>query len=115
MSSEKEEKMIYCFCFSDPFVPGSQLNDKRITVIEKTIDAPDYTEGERKWQESIISIDIVTRKDDGLYECQAVNEGGKYFKSCHLAVEFGPTFEDQEMSKEWSWDQRTTNLSCMGK
>ena len=60
-------------------------------------------------------IEHVKRSDDGLYECQAVNIGGKFFKSGHIAVEFPPTFEDQVIVKEWSWDQRSVNLSCLGK
>ena len=79
-----------------------------------TVDAPDYTEGERRWQQSTLYIEDVQRSDDGLYECQAVNIGGKYFKSGHISVEFPPTFEDQVITKEWSWDQRSVNLSCLG-
>ena len=82
---------------------------------ENIIDAPDYTDGERKWKESTIIIDGVKRTDDGLYECQAENEGGRFYKSGHITVEFGPTFEDQLTSKEWSWDQRPIKLSCIGK
>ena len=101
--------------FSEPYLPGGQPDDSRITIEEQTVDAPDYTEGERTWQESTLTIDTLKRTDDGLYECQAVNDGGQFFQSGHLTVEFGPTFEDQPTSKEWSWDQRQTNLSCMGK
>ena len=101
--------------FSEPYLSGGQPDDSRITIEEQTIDAPDYTEGERNWQQSTLTIDTLKRTDDGLYECQAVNDGGKFFQSGHLTVEFGPTFEDQQTSKEWSWDQRQTNLSCMGK
>jgi hypothetical protein len=46
---------------------------------------------------------------------QAENEGGRFFKSGHITVEFKPTFEDQPMTKEWSWDQRPVNLTCIGK
>ena len=52
----------------------------------------------------------------GLYECKAANKGGEYYKSGHITVEFPPTFEDQlvEQDRHWSWDQRPTNLSCLG-
>lgn len=35
---------------------------------------------------SQITINNVQRKDDGLYECQARNKGGKFFKSGHIQV-----------------------------
>ncbi len=73
-----------------------------------------YTEGERKWMESTIIIDEVRRSDDGLYECKAINEGGSFYKSGHIQVEFGPTFEDQEVVKEWSWEENPINLTCIG-
>ena len=87
----------------------------RITVTEQTVAAPDYTEGETTWQLSRLEISEVARSDDGLYECQAINEGGKFLKSGHISVEFPPTFEDQVITEEWSWDQRATNLSCLGE
>ena len=31
-------------------------------------------------------INGLQRKDDGLYECQARNEGGQFFKSGHIQV-----------------------------
>ena len=101
--------------FSEHYILGEQKDDVRIYVDETTIDAPDYTEGEKKWQQSTLYIEDVKRSDDGLYECQAVNTGGQYFQSGHIAVEFPPTFEDQVITKEWSWDQRSVNLSCLGK
>ena len=101
--------------FSEPFLSGDQKDDGRLYVEEKTVEAPDYTEGERKWRQSTLLIEHAKRSDDGLYECQAVNIGGKYFKSGHIAVEFPPTFEDQVIVKEWSWDQRSVNLSCLGE
>jgi len=99
----------------DPFITGGQPNDDRIIVEEKVIQALDsaYTEGEREWMESSIIIDGVKRMDDGLYECMAENEGGRFFKSGHIQVEFGPTFEEQPFLKEWSWDQKPINLSCI--
>ena len=48
--------------------------------------APDYTEGEREWMVSELIINNVRRSDDDLYECQARNEGGKYFKTGHIQV-----------------------------
>ena len=100
---------------SEHYISGEQKDDVRINVEEMTVDAPDYTEGERKWVQSTLYIEDAQRTDDGLYECQAVNIGGKYFKSGHISVEFPPTFEDQVITKEWSWDQRSVNLSCLGK
>ncbi len=35
---------------------------------------------------SEIIISNVQRKDDGLYECQARNKGGQFFKSGHIQV-----------------------------
>ena len=107
--------MYNIFIISEPFFAGGQPNDDRIIVEENIIEAPDYTDGERKWKESTIIIDGVKRTDDGLYECQAENEGGRFYKSGHITVQFGPTFEDQLTSKEWSWDQRPIKLSCIGK
>ena len=100
---------------SEPFMPGKQPGDVRISVTEEVIDAPDYTEGETSWSQSRLIIENINRSDDGLYECQAVNIGGKFLKSGHISVEFAPTFEDQVITEEWSWDQRATNLSCLGK
>ncbi len=39
-----------------------------------------------RWRVSEIVISDVKRRDDGLYECQARNEGGKFFKSGHIQV-----------------------------
>ena len=101
--------------FSEAFTLGQQKDDVRITVTEGQVVAPDYTEGEVTWQESRLVIKQANRSDDGLYECQAVNVGGKFLKSGHISVEFPPTFEEQVISEEWSWDQRATNLSCLGE
>lgn len=84
-------------------------------VEESTVHAPAYTEGETFWRKSTITISKIKRPDDGLYECQAENEGGRHYKSGHITVEFGPTFEDQLYDKEWSWDQRPIQLSCIGE
>ena len=101
--------------FSEAFSLGQQKDDARITVTEGLVPAPDYTEGEVTWQESRLVIEQANRSDDGLYECQAINVGGKFLKSGHISVEFPPTFEEQVITEEWSWDQRATNLSCLGE
>ncbi|XP_071742789.1 fasciclin-2 isoform X4 [Lepeophtheirus salmonis] len=98
---------------NEPFIPGGQPNDDRILVHNFIERAPDYTEGEQKWRVSELTISNVARKDDGLYECQARNEGGQYFRSGHIQVEFSPTFEEQPMDKQWSWDQNPINLTCI--
>ena len=48
--------------FSEPYLPGGQPDDSRITIEEQTVDAPDYTEGERNWQQSTLTIDTPKRK-----------------------------------------------------
>lgn len=106
------ENSILC---SEPFYTGGQPDDDRIVVEESTVHAPAYTEGESFWRKSTITISKIKRPDDGLYECQAENEGGRHYKSGHITVEFGPTFEDQLYDKEWSWDQRPIQLSCIGE
>ena len=54
--------------------------------------------GERKWKQSTITIDGVRRSDDGLYECQAENEGGRFYKSGHIQV--GPK-KGKQLIKKW--------------
>ncbi|CAB4060805.1 NCAM [Lepeophtheirus salmonis] len=81
---------------NEPFIPGGQPNDDRILVHNFIERAPDYTEGEQKWRVSELTISNVARKDDGLYE-----------------LEFSPTFEEQPMDKQWSWDQNPINLTCI--
>jgi len=98
---------------NEPYVIGGQPNDDRVFVQERTERAPDYTEGEQEWKVSELIINGVQRQDDGLYECQARNEGGQFFKSGHIQVEFPPTFEEQPMSEQWSWDQNPINLTCI--
>ena len=93
---------------------ASQSGGSRIRVGEAEVESPNNRSGERKWKQSTITIDGVKRSDDGLYECQAENEGGRFYKSGHIQVEFPPTFEDQLYDKEWSWDQRPIKLSCIG-
>ena len=39
-----------------------------------------------RWKVSELIINGVQRQDDGLYECQARNEGGQFFKSGHIQV-----------------------------
>ena len=106
---------IWIFHFSTPYYVGGQPDDDRIIVEETVIEAPDYTQGERKWKQSTITIGGVRRTDDGLYECQAENEGGRFYKSGHITVEFPPSFEDQLYDKEWSWDQRPIQLTCIAR
>ena len=31
----------------------------------------------------------------------------------YLQVEFAPTFEEQPMYEQWSWDQNPVNLTCI--
>ena len=68
---------------------------------------------QHRWIVSELNINSVQRSDDDLYECQARNEGGKFFKTGHIQVEFGPTFEEQPMTEQWSWDQNPINLTCI--
>ena len=106
---------IHILISSTPYYVGGQPDDDRIIVEETVIEAPDYTQGERKWKQSTITIGGVRRADDGLYECQAENEGGRFYKSGHITVEFPPSFEDQLYDKEWSWDQRPIQLTCIAR
>ena len=99
--------------FSEPYKTGGQTDDDKIIIDEKIIEAGD--DGQAQWMESTIIIDEVRRGDDGLYECQAQNEGGILIKSGHIQVEFKPTFEDQNVNEAWSWDQKPVTLTCKGK
>ncbi len=49
-----------------------------------------------RWRVSEIIISNVQRRDDGLYECQAANKGGKFFKSGHIQVSYFRTKEPPE-------------------
>ena len=71
--------------FRDPYIPGGQPMDDRIYIESRIERAPDYTEDRiEEWRVSEMIISSVMRSDDGLYECQATNEGGKFFKSGHI-------------------------------
>jgi len=99
---------------NEPYILGGQPTDDRIYVESRIERAPDYTEDRiEEWRVSEIIISAVERQDDGLYECKAHNEGGQFFKSGHVQVEFAPTFEEQPMYDEWSWDQNPINLTCI--
>ena len=36
-----------------------------------------------------------------------------FFSSFFFQVEFPPTFEEQPMKEQWSWDQNPINLTCI--
>ena len=46
---------------NEEYVEGTQRYDPRITVVESEIEAPDYTDGERVWAQSVLNIQQVNR------------------------------------------------------
>ena len=82
---------------SDKLVSGPQPGDCRILVEDMEVDAPEYTEGERVWVQSTLTIQGINRSDDGLYE----SEGSRETKVGHLLVEYRPTFSSKP-EKAWS-------------
>ena len=73
------------------------------------------TVSDKKLTQSTLTIYSPEPSDSGTYECFAVNTAGRHSKSAKLIVEFGPTFKSQEMSVQWSWDQKPVSLSCVGE
>ena len=65
-------------------------SQSRIRVEETEVESSNNRSGGRKWKQSTITIEGVRRSDDGLYECQAENEGGRFYKSGHIQVELAP-------------------------
>ena len=107
------DSLRYTICFSTPYSSGQQPDNARITVEETVIESRDNTVEEIKWVQSTLTVEGVKRTDDGLYECLAENEAGRLSQSGHITVEFPPTFEDQLHDKQWSWDQRPIELTCL--
>ncbi|XP_046600374.1 fasciclin-2 isoform X2 [Neodiprion lecontei] len=88
------------------FVVGRQLDNDRI-FLENTIDNASWvTTGQ-------LTIDVLRRSDDGLYECKAHNKGGDAWKNGHITVEYPPNFESMTNHTVWSWNQRPVNLTCI--
>ena len=46
---------------NEVYIEGTQPYDPRITVVESEIEAPDYTDGERVWVQSVLNIQQVNR------------------------------------------------------
>ena len=46
---------------NEVYIEGTQRYDPRITVVESETEAPDYTEGERVWAQSVLTIQQVNR------------------------------------------------------
>ncbi|XP_078038377.1 neural cell adhesion molecule fasciclin 2 isoform X2 [Augochlora pura] len=91
-----------------PYVKGSQQDDDTI-ILENTSDT---VTGETV---GTLSIDKLTRSNDGLYECIAQNTGGEARRNGHLTVEFPPSFASMQNKTVWSWEQRQVNISCIAE
>ncbi|XP_046750082.1 fasciclin-2 isoform X2 [Diprion similis] len=88
------------------FVIGRQLDNDRI-LLENTFDNSSWvTTGQ-------LTIDVLRRSDDGLYECKAHNKGGDAWKNGHITVEFPPNFESMTTNIVMSWNERPVNLTCI--
>ena len=74
-----------------------------------------HTVSDIKVTSSTMTVFSPEPSDAGVYECKVVNVAGLDSKTAKLIVEFGPTFESQEMSVQWSWDQKPVSLSCLGE
>lgn len=85
----------------EPFSAGA---DPRITVLERERDLT-------------LTIHQLTREDDGLYVCVAVNEAGRAEKSSHITVKFKPSFLHQPMhnAKTWLTNPEPVNLTCIAE
>ncbi|OQV13375.1 Fasciclin-2 [Hypsibius exemplaris] len=83
------------------FVAGA---DPRITVREKE-------------RELTLTINQLTREDDGLYVCVASNEAGTAEKSSHVTVKFKPSFQNTPMhvAKTWLDNKIAVNLTCIAE
>ena len=46
---------------NEVYIEGTQRDDPRITVVESVVEAPEYTEGERLWAQSVLNIQQVNR------------------------------------------------------
>lgn len=91
----------------EEFTLGTQENDDRIRLEEN----PNDLEGET-W--GVLHIRNTLRSDDGLYQCIARNEGDEAYKTGHITVEYGPSFEHMKnLPPVYSWEQRPANLSCL--
>ena len=74
-----------------------------------------HTGSDIKVTSSTLTVFRPEPSDAGVYECEVVNVAGRHSKTAKLIVEFGPTFGSQEMSVQWSWDQKPASLSCVGE
>lgn len=91
----------------EPFKPGSQLDDKRITMEQQYFPEKGEAFG-------TLVLYNLSRTDDGLYECIAKNKAGTAYKNGHITIEFPPTFErTKDLPPVWSWEGKPGNLTCL--
>ncbi|GAU88526.1 hypothetical protein RvY_01211-2 [Ramazzottius varieornatus] len=71
----------------------------------------------KRERELTLTINQLTREDDGLYTCIATNEAGTAEKASHVTVKFKPTFEHTPMhqAKTWLENPLPVNLSCIAE